>query len=45
MTYLTEFGVRDWLKKGLLKGTRSEDGEWYVDAASLENPNIKRLLR
>ena len=45
MTYLTEFGVRDWLRKGLLRGTPSDDGEWGIDAASLENPNIKRLLR
>ena len=45
MTYLTEFGVRNWLRKGLLRGTQSADGEWRIDAASLENPNIKRLLR
>lgn len=45
MTYLTEYGVRDWLKKGLLKGIQSEDGQWRVDAASLETPHIKRLVR
>ncbi len=45
MTYLTDFGVLDWLKKGRLKGIRNEDGEWRVDAVSLELPNLKRLLR
>ena len=45
MTYLTEHGVRNWLKAGKLKGTQAENGEWQVDAASLEDPNIKRLVR
>ncbi len=45
MTYLTEFGVRDWLKKGRLKGTRSDDGEWRIDAANLEAPHMKNLVR
>ncbi len=45
MTYLTEYGVREWLKKGMLQGAQSEDGEWRIDAASLENPHIKRLVR
>ncbi len=45
LTYLTEFGVRDWLKKGRLKGTWSEDGEWRIDAANLEAPNMKNLVR
>jgi hypothetical protein len=45
MTYLTEHGVRKWLKAGKLKGTQAENGEWQVDAASLEDPNIKRLVR
>jgi hypothetical protein len=45
MTYLTEFGVRDWLKKGRLQGFQSDDGEWRIDAASLEAPHIKHLVR
>ena len=45
MTYLTDFGVMDWLKKGRLMGTQDETGEWRIDAANLEITNIKRLLR
>ena len=45
MTYLTEFGVLDWLRKGRLKGTQSANGEWRVDAASLDTPQIRNLLR
>jgi excisionase family DNA binding protein len=45
LTYLTEFGVRDWLKKGRLQGFQAADGEWRIDAASLEAPHIKRLVR
>lgn len=45
MTYLTEHGVRDWLKRGILKGARAEDGEGRIEAASLEIPHIKRLVR
>ena len=45
MTYLTDFGVMDWLKKGRIKGIQDETGEWRIDAANLEILNIKRLLR
>jgi excisionase family DNA binding protein len=45
MTYLTEFGVREWLKKGLLTGRQDENGTWQIDAANLEVPNVKRLVR
>ena len=44
-TYLTEAGVLQWLKKGRLKGTQAAGGEWRVDAASLELPAVKHLLR
>ena len=44
-TYLTETGVIKWLQKGRLKGARSAAGEWQVDAASLELPAVKHLLR
>jgi hypothetical protein len=45
MTYLTDFGVMDWIKKGRLKGLQDEAGEWRIDAANLEVADIKRLLR
>ena len=45
LTYLTEFGVREWLKKGRLTGRQSPGGEWMVEAANLEAPAFKHLVR
>ena len=45
MTYLTEFGVKEWLKQGRLTGKQGAGGEWKIDAANLEVPDVKRLLR
>ena len=45
MTYLTENGVMQWLKEGLLKGQQNARGEWQIDASNLEVPNVKRLVR
>ncbi len=45
MTYLTEFGVTQWLKQGRLTGTRDETGRWRVEAANLEKSDVQRLLR
>jgi len=45
MTYLTENGVKEWMKKGRLTGQQNEAGEWTIDATSLEAPHIKRLVR
>jgi hypothetical protein len=45
MTYLTEFGVKEWLKQGRLTGQQAAGGEWQVDAANLEVPDVKRLVR
>ena len=45
MTYLTEFGVRQWLKQGRLAGRQAAGGEWQIDAANLETPDVKRLMR
>ena len=45
MTYLTEKGVMDWLRKGRLTGKQDSKGAWLVDADNLENPNIKHLVR
>ena len=45
MTYLTEVGVGQWLKKGRLTGRQNEKGDWLIDAANLQVPVIRRLLR
>ena len=45
MIYLTEFGVMEWLKQGRLLGQQIAGGEWKVEAANLETPDVKRLLR
>ena len=45
MTFLTENGVMQWLKQGRLKGQQNEKGDWQVDAANLEVPGVKRLVR
>jgi hypothetical protein len=45
MTYLTENGVMQWLRQGLLKGQQNAQGAWQVDASNLEVPNVKRLVR
>lgn len=45
MTYLTEYGVMQWLKQGLLKGRQNDKGDWQIDALNLEVPNVKRLVR
>lgn len=45
MTYLTVHGVAQWLKKGLLKGQIDPEGKLRVSEASLDIPNVKRLIR
>jgi hypothetical protein len=45
MTYLTENGVMQWLRQGLLKGHQNAEGEWQIDASNLEVPNVKRLVQ
>ena len=45
MTYLTENGVKEWLRQGRLTGTQDGSGEWVIDAANLEVPDVKRLVR
>ena len=45
MTYLTENGVKDWLRQGRLTGQQNDSGEWAIDADNLEAPGIKRLVR
>jgi len=45
MTYLTENGVKEWLKEGRLTGLQDESGQWMIEAANLEVPDVKRLMR
>jgi transcriptional regulator with XRE-family HTH domain len=45
MTYLTEYGVRLWLKQGRLDGVEDAHGNLRVNAANLEKPLVKRLVR
>ena len=45
ITYLTEFGVKVWLKIGKIKGYQDEKGQWRVDADSLNMPNLQHLVR
>jgi hypothetical protein len=45
ITYLTENGVKAWLKQGRLSGRQNETGEWMIDAANLDAPYVKRLVR
>lgn len=45
LTYLTEFGVIQWLKQGRICGRQVSGGQWQIDAANLEVPDVKRLVR
>ena len=45
LTYLTEYGVLEFLKKGRLKGVRDEKGQWRLGADNLRNPVMRHLLR
>ena len=45
MTYLTENGVRRWLRIGRLKGSIQTGGKMLVDATNLERPELQHLLR
>ena len=45
MTYLTPWGVQQWLKEGRLKKAMDAGGQIRVDGSNLDNPDIKRLLR
>ena len=45
ITYLTIKGVNEWLKQGKLKGQKDAKGKWLVDAASLQLPFMKKLIR
>ncbi len=45
MTYLTEKGVRQWLKTGRLSGRPGADGKVLVDTANLDRPELQHLIR
>ena len=45
MTYLTEKGVRLWLKTGRLSGSVDEAGNPLVDADNLDRPEMRHLVR
>lgn len=45
MTYLTEKGVRQWLKIGRLSGSTDAAGKVLVDASNLDRPELRHLVR
>lgn len=45
LTYLTDFGVKAFLRKGRLKGEIDPAGNWKVFAENLLDPLIKHLIR
>jgi hypothetical protein len=45
MTYLTEKGVRQWLATGRLSGSIDAAGNKRVDAANLDRPELRHLIR
>lgn len=45
LTYLTEYGVLEFLKKGRLQGVRDEKGQWRLGADNLRSPAMRHLLR
>ena len=45
LTYLTEGGVVEYIKKGRLKGIKDEQGNWQLSHENFQNPNIHHLIR
>jgi excisionase family DNA binding protein len=45
LTYLTENGVRQWLKAGRLTGSVDSGGNMKVDASNLKRGDFKHLVR
>lgn len=45
MTYLTEHGVRRWLRTGRLSGSIDSNRKGLVDATNLDRPEFKHLIR
>ena len=44
-TYLTDNGVRKWLRSGRLAGHIDSHGSMRIDASNLERPDFKHLVR
>jgi predicted site-specific integrase-resolvase len=45
MTFLTEQGIRRWLKTGRLSGRIEANGKALVDADNLSRPELQHLIR
>jgi hypothetical protein len=45
MTYLTERGVKEWLRSGRLSGRKNERDEWRVHAENLTASHLQHLIR
>ena len=45
MTYLTEVGVQRFIQAGRLKGAQDKNGNWRIEADSLEASGLKNLVR
>jgi excisionase family DNA binding protein len=45
LTYLTEYGVLEFLRKGRLQGVRDKKGQWRLGAGNLRNPGMRHLVR
>lgn len=45
MTYLTEHGVRQWLRTGRLSGRIETGGKALIDASNLDRPDLQHLVR
>lgn len=45
LTYLTEYGVHEFLKRGRLQGVKDEKGQWRLGADNLQNSGMRHLIR
>jgi excisionase family DNA binding protein len=45
LTYLTEYGVEQYLNSGRLRGSKDAQGNWRIDADNLEDPTFRHLIR
>jgi excisionase family DNA binding protein len=45
LTYLTEAGVVEFIKKGRLQGVKDDKGNWLLGHENLQNPKIHHLIR
>jgi len=45
ITFLTEFGVKQWVKKGDLAGKLDKSGQWLISKSNIDIVRKKNLLR